>query len=126
MAFKVPNKYRVREHMLLPSDDSDGNNGYFEIPLEEGVVAKVIASDGMGWDHVSVHIEEDGEDQTPTWDEMCRIQDMFWGKEACLRCRLLRWLGSSIRSLTIKKVGDETAMRRPYRGGDHIEQPRYP
>ena len=70
--------------MLLPSDDSDGNNGYFEIPLEEGVVAKVIASDGMGWDHVSVHIEEDGEDQTPTWDEMCRIKDMFWGKEACV------------------------------------------
>jgi hypothetical protein len=81
--FKVPNEYRLRNHPILASDDSYGNNGAFEIPLE-GPIAFVIASDGQGWNHVSVHVMVDGESETPTWDEMCAIKDLFWDEEDCV------------------------------------------
>lgn len=46
------------------------NNGAFRIP--GGLV--VIASDGLGWDHVSVSLQ----DRCPTWDEMKRVKEMFF------------------------------------------------
>jgi len=82
--FKVPNKYRNRTHPILRSDDSYGNNGFFHIPLEKDILANVQASDGMGWEHVSVHIVENGKQETPTWDEMCAIKDIFWDEEDCV------------------------------------------
>ncbi len=82
--FKVPNKYRLRNHPILGSDDSYGRNGFFQIPLEENVLANVQASDGMGWEHISVHIVENGEQQTPTWEEMCKIKDIFWDEDDCV------------------------------------------
>lgn len=62
----------------MGSDNSYGNNGAFEIPLSGRTTAFVIASDGGGWEHVSVHIVSDGKQRTPTWSEMCKIKDMFW------------------------------------------------
>lgn len=82
--FKVPNEYRERKHPILGSDDSLGNNGLFHIPFEEGIIAHVLASDGRGWEHVSVHIVENGKQETPTWDEMCAIKDIFWDDEDCV------------------------------------------
>ena len=78
--FKVPEKYRVKEGMM-GSTSSLGNNGYFVIPISQGVIAHVIASDGEGWEHVSVHVVEEGEQFTPAWDEMCEVKDLFWDKE---------------------------------------------
>lgn len=74
---KVPEKYRIRTGQL-GSDPSYGNNGAFQIPFSNRSKALVIASDGEGWEHVSVHIESHGESRTPTWREMCKIKDMFW------------------------------------------------
>lgn len=82
--FKVPNKYRIRSGSKYASDDSYGNNGAFQIPLEKGIIANVIASDGAGWEHVSVHILDHGQEETPTWDEMCIIKDYFWDLEDCV------------------------------------------
>lgn len=80
MAFHVPNKYRIRDGRL-GSDDSIGNAGAFAIP-NKGKVFFVIASDGCGWEHVSVHI--DGSKKTPNWSEMCFIKDLFWDEEDCV------------------------------------------
>ena len=72
-------KYRVRPDSLmgratgLGSDPSLGNSGFFIIDLE-GHTLRVQASDGKGWDHVSVSLE----DRCPTWDEMCYVKDLFW------------------------------------------------
>lgn len=78
--FKVPEKFRLR-HGPMCSFPADGNNGYFVIPFGK-VYFIVIASDGMGWEHVSVHCEfKDGKESTPTWDEMCYVKDLFWGEE---------------------------------------------
>lgn len=82
--FHVPNKYRTRGHPSLGSDDSYGNNGAFIIPFEYKVSAMVIASDGDGWEHVSVHVVDDGTDVTPVWEEMCAIKDLFWDAEDCV------------------------------------------
>ena len=35
---------------------------------------KIIASDGKGWDHVSVSTQ----DRCPTWNEMCWVKDLFF------------------------------------------------
>lgn len=57
----------------------DGGGLYF-IPVSKTRVAKVIASWGMGWEHVSVSFT----DRCPRWDELCVIKDMFWDDEECV------------------------------------------
>lgn len=52
----------------------DCRNGCFAIPYRDGIVLNVVASDGMGWEHVSVSLP----DRCPTWEEMCFIKDVFW------------------------------------------------
>ena len=79
MSFHVPNKYRIKEG-AAGSDDSIGNAGAFLVPLKHGQQVYVIASDCMGWEHVSVSRR----DRCPTWDEMCQIKDLFWGAEDCV------------------------------------------
>lgn len=82
--FHVPNEYRVRKHPRMASTDSDGNNGCFIVPVEHNVSACIIASDGSGWEHVSVHIVDSGKEVTPIWEEMCMIKDLFWDPEDCV------------------------------------------
>lgn len=79
MSFSVPNKYRIRTGPM-GSEDSIGNNGAFEIKLKHGQTVFVIASDGMGWEHVSVSRR----DRCPTWEEMCQVKAIFWGEEDCV------------------------------------------
>jgi len=75
---KAPEQYRVKTgHM--GSDDTYGNNGYFIIP-HESYELKVIASDGEGWEHVSVSLPT----RTPNWKQMCFIKDLFWEKTDCV------------------------------------------
>lgn len=81
--FHVPEKYRVKNG-ILRSDSFFGNAGAFEIPFDETTTAFCIASDGLGWEHVSVHIVDEGNQETPMWDEMCKIKDMFWDAEDCV------------------------------------------
>jgi hypothetical protein len=79
MSFHVPNKWRVREGRLA-SDDSYGNNGMFILPqsaAHQRPKLTVIASDGGGWQHVSVSTPF----RTPTWEEMCLVKGIFWDAE---------------------------------------------
>lgn len=73
--FTVPNKHRIRDG-AMGSTDAIGNNGAFAIPLKHSQIVYVIASDQMGWNHVSVSRK----DRCPTWDEMCQIKNLFWGE----------------------------------------------
>ena len=76
MAFKVPERYRVKQG-AIGSDAGYGNNGAFVVGLKRGQTLFVIASDMMGWEHVSVSRS----DRCPTWEEMCQIKAMFWDAE---------------------------------------------
>ncbi len=79
MTFHVPNKHRIRSGRLASTDEF-GNSGAFEIPLKHGQRVFVIASDLMGWEHVSVSRR----DRCPTWEEMCQIKAIFWDDTDCV------------------------------------------
>lgn len=80
--FHVPEKYRHKKGQYA-SDSSYGNNGAFWIDRGR-TTFWIIASDGAGWEHVSVHCISEGKDRTPTWSEMCFIKDLFWDEEDCI------------------------------------------
>lgn len=63
-------KFRYRTAKSL--ECAGTNNGAFII---SGL--QVIASDGGGWDHVSVSKP----DKIPTWEEMCLIKRLFFGDD---------------------------------------------
>ena len=74
MTFCVPEQFRVRTGPGR-SDASCGNNGHFFITsLKFNRALAVIASDGFGWEHVSVSTY----DRCPTWEEMCHVKKLFW------------------------------------------------
>lgn len=71
------NKHRVRSG-LYASDDSFGFNGMFEFALPgEARRIRCLASNGEGWQHVSVSFGSRSK-TCPPWELMCRIKDMFW------------------------------------------------
>ena len=80
--FHVPEKYRLVTGRMA-SNASFGNNGAFVIPspISERRRLVIIASDGMEWEHVSIHCERGNELITPFWDEMCFVKDLFWDGE---------------------------------------------
>lgn len=79
MTFRVPEKFRVRTGPLA-SDERHGNNGAFLVRLRHGQIVQIIASDGGGWEHVSVSRR----DRCPTWDEMCQVKALFWDEADCV------------------------------------------
>ena len=81
--FKVPEKYRIKDGAFASRLYEDGNNGVFLVPIPQKKPLRqftVIASDGGGYEHVSVSLN----DRTPTWGEMCAIKSVFWGVEDCV------------------------------------------
>src|SRR5690554_2926413 len=57
----------------------DGGIGYIVHPVVEWHMT-VIFSNALGWDHVSVSRGN----QTPTWEEMCIVKDIFFREEECV------------------------------------------
>lgn len=66
------NKYRVE---LFKGVLGDEFNGAFKIEINDKIF-NIIASNGIGWEHVSVSI--DNVERCPKWNEMCKIKDMFF------------------------------------------------
>jgi hypothetical protein len=60
---------------------ADGNNGAFDVESPEpGWRLACVASDGEGWEHVSVHAynAQQTKQRIPTWKEMCAVKRLFW------------------------------------------------
>ena len=76
MTFQVPNRYRLRTGNY-GTTDKEGNNGAFLFKLD-GKRITIIASDGLGWEHVSVSLDKK---KCPNWNLMCKIKDIFWDEE---------------------------------------------
>jgi len=82
--FKVPEYNRVKHdmHPSILSDPSYGNNGMFRLRRKVRLQFTTIfaqASDGGGWEHVSVSIAK--AKRCPSWNEMCWVKDLFWDPE---------------------------------------------
>jgi hypothetical protein len=59
----------------------DGNNGAFDLESPEpGWRLACAASDGEGWEHVSVHAYNTirTKQRVPRWMEMCYVKRLFW------------------------------------------------
>jgi hypothetical protein len=80
--FRVPESWRVREGFMA-TDESAGNNGAFMLPGSTGPRLAIIASDGAGWEHVSVSIPDNSR-ATPTWEEMDFVKRQFWDDTDCV------------------------------------------
>jgi hypothetical protein len=82
--FHVPELARDTTHPMLATTRADGNNGTFMIESPEpGWRLALIASDGEGWEHVSVHAyrNQGSPMRTPTWKEMNYVKDLCWDGE---------------------------------------------
>ncbi len=79
MTMHVPEADRVTFGELR-SSAANGNNGAFVVTLDSGVRLHVIASDGGGWEHVSVSRA----DSIPSWENMAAVKRLFWDAEDCV------------------------------------------
>jgi hypothetical protein len=69
----------VLEFEMYGSSPVGTSTGVFMV-RRKGAVLRMIGSDGEGWEHVSVSLE----DRCPTWDEMCFVKDLFWLPSECV------------------------------------------
>jgi hypothetical protein len=59
------------------SDASYGTTGAFIVQGPCGRELRLVASQGEGWEHVSVSINS----RVPNWQEMSFVKDLFWDVE---------------------------------------------
>src|SRR5262245_61450998 len=81
--FHVPDQARFNGDPQYATTSADGNNGAFTLASPEpGWLLGIIASDGEGWEHVSVHAYR-GKDKvrTPSWKEMAYVKNQFWSED---------------------------------------------
>ena len=71
------NRWRIRKGSF-PSEDADGFNGAFLVPLE-GELWFVRISDGAGWKHLSISNAQ--KKDLPTWKVMTRVKDTFFADD---------------------------------------------
>lgn len=75
---KKLDKFRLWERELLVYGRNGGSaEGCFKV-FVNGKSFLVIASTGMGWDHVSVSPWSEKRKSCPTWEEMCAVKDLFF------------------------------------------------
>lgn len=73
-------KGRIRKGFFA-SSDADGLMGAFTLTTLAGEMMKIISSGPMDdWEHVSVSFKH----RCPTWEEMCKVKDLFWGEDECV------------------------------------------
>lgn len=80
--FHLPEEFRVQ---LKGMDNSLPDAGAFVVVIQTKISKTklfCIASSGMGWEHVSVSVEQ--AKRCPVWDEMCAVKDLFWDEEDCV------------------------------------------
>ncbi|MCK9519879.1 MAG: hypothetical protein M0R74_12780 [Dehalococcoidia bacterium] len=72
-------KRLTEKHAKLSGYGEDGMSGILKIKEEKGKedIFRFIFSWGMGWEHLSVSLPN----RIPTWYEMCRFKDIFWGED---------------------------------------------
>ncbi len=86
MSFHVPELSRDTTHPILATTSEDGNNGSFHLESPEpGWRLALICSDGLDWEHVSIHAyagrNSHVKERTPTWKEMCYVKRLCWDTE---------------------------------------------
>ena len=71
---------QITENIKTVSGDVHGVMGFLNLrncKKTMSFMATIDDDNGKKWEHVSVHIQGQ-EREMPTWDDMCRIKDIFW------------------------------------------------
>lgn len=76
---KTQEEIRKNKRLLVVKTSEDGGSGFLQLGNRVADSAVVVWSFGGGWDHVSVSYSN----RCPTWDEMCKVKDMFFGPDEC-------------------------------------------
>lgn len=67
-------------NLMIQQTGKDGGCGTLYLNGTKSKPAKVVFSWGRGWKHVSVSYSN----RCPTWEEMCRVKDIFWYDNECV------------------------------------------
>lgn len=70
--------------MRIWGDIGDSENGVFIVNYKFGRQLRIVASNGLGWEHVSVSCKRKSKNLCPTWEEMCFVKSLFWDDEDCV------------------------------------------
>jgi len=76
---KDASEIKQNDRLSIIKENEDGFAAYIVRPYKLGQFV-VIASWGMGWEHVSASMNN----RCPTWEEMCLVKDIFWGDDECV------------------------------------------
>ena len=72
---------RIAQHAHPDSPENNAGGGVFLIETPDGNIL-IQASNGLGWDHVSVSLV----DRCPTWQEMEMVKRLFfYPEEVCMQ-----------------------------------------
>ncbi len=82
-------RYRQARHEIaFAGSIGDEHNGFYAIPIK-GVRFRVLASNGGGFEHVSV--SPWFKKRTPSWEEMSAVRDLFFEPhEVCYELHVAR------------------------------------
>lgn len=76
---KTLEEIKESKRVLVGRVTADGGSGEIHLPTWSGTI---IWSFGGGWEHVSVSPYKSR--ITPSWDDMCRIKEIFFKDEECV------------------------------------------
>lgn len=79
MRHKLDARLRLSRINVPGYGPGDDRNGWFELPGPGKRRLRLCASDGGGWEHVSVSVV--GSLEAPSWDEMCFVKRLFWADD---------------------------------------------
>ena len=74
---KNQTEIKANPALLIELTGIDGGCGRIFFGGIKAEPLTVVWSCGGGWEHVSVSYRR----RTPSWEEMCRVKDMFWNEE---------------------------------------------
>lgn len=75
----------TNKNSFLSSNEGE-SGGVFIIPIHSKTSKTgierltIIAGVDSDWEHVSVSLPN----RTPTWEEMCKVKDLFWEEHECV------------------------------------------
>lgn len=67
-------------NVVVQKAGRDGGYGIMYLSGTKSKPARVVFSWGGGWEHVSVSFPN----RCPTWEEMCKVKDIFWYDSECV------------------------------------------
>ena len=80
--FHVPELSRLREGPMHSTSHAGNNGAFLLLSKTTEHDLWIIASDGLGWEHVSVHAANARNKLfVPCWHDMCYLKDVFWDQE---------------------------------------------